>query len=423
MKNFKQCHFYLRMGAAFVALVIMGGPFTSGISGLLAQDSPQWRGLNRDGKVTGFTAPATWPSTLTQKWQVKIGQSDASPVLVGENLYVFFRQGTDEVLLCLDAASGKTLWEAKYPAGRVVTGPPARHPGPRGTPVVADGKICTLGVGTVLSCFDAAKGTLLWRKQSASAYGVASINSDCTMSPVIVDGLLVVHVGDGAAGAVIAFDLADGKPKWTWKSNGVTNSSPVVMTVGGKKQLVIMTGKDKQSGTVAGLDLADGKPLWQADASQGDSTTPIVDGSTVICGGQGKGLFALKIEPKGDGFAATPLWTNKPLGARFTTPVLKDGLLYGYNGSFFCADAQSGATLWTDAAKRGDSASMLDAGSVILSLTVKGELVAFTPSKTQYTQLALLKLASAEAWAHPVVAGDRIFVKDSAAVTLWTLAH
>lgn len=131
MKNFKQCHFYLRMGAAFVALVIMGGPFTSGISGLLAQDSPQWRGLNRDGKVTGFTAPATWPSTLTQKWQVKIGQSDASPVLVGENLYVFFRQGTDEVLLCLDAASGKTLWEAKYPAGRVVTGPPARHPGPR----------------------------------------------------------------------------------------------------------------------------------------------------------------------------------------------------------------------------------------------------------------------------------------------------
>ncbi len=204
---------------------------------------------------------------------------------------------------------------------------------------------------------------------------------------MIVDGLLIVHVGDGAAGAVIAFDLADGKHRWTWKTAGVTNSSPVVMTAGGTKQLVIMTGKDKQSGTVAGLDLADGKPLWQADASSGDSTTPIVDGSTVICAGQGKGLFALKIKPKGDGFAPTPLWANKPLGARFTTPVLKDGLLYGYNGSFFCADAQSGVTLWTDAAKRGDSAAMLDAGSVILSLTVKGELVAFTPSKTQYTQL------------------------------------
>jgi hypothetical protein len=404
--------------AASVALVIISGGH------LAAQDWPQWRGPNRDGKVSGFTAPAAWPAKLTQKWQVTVGKGDASPVLVGENLYTFGRQGTDEVVLCLEAASGKALWEAKYPAGRVVTGPPAGHPGPRGTPVVAEGKICTLGVGTVLSCFDAAKGTLLWRKQSAAEYGVASINSDCTMSPIIVDGLCIVHVGDGTAGAVIALDLADGKPKWTWKTKGVTNSSPVVMTAGGKKQLVIQTGKDKQSGTLAGLDAADGKLLWQADANQGDSTTPVVDGSTVICAGQSKGLFALKIEPSAEGFSTKLLWTNKPVGAKYTTPVLKEGLLYGYNGSFFCANAQTGATLWTDSAKHGDSAAMLDAGSVILSLTVNGELVAFTPSNAKYSQVALYKLVSGkiQTWAHPVVAGDRIFVKDNESASLWTLA-
>ena len=111
-----------------------------------------------------------------------------------------------------------------------MTGP--TRPGTRtaAPPVVADGKICTLGVGSVLSCFDAAKGTILWRKQSASDYGVASINSDCTMSPLIVDGACIVHVGDGTAGAIIALDLANGRPKWTWKTQGVSNSSPVVMT-------------------------------------------------------------------------------------------------------------------------------------------------------------------------------------------------
>ena len=117
------------------------------------------------------------------------------------------------------------------------------------------------------------------------------------------------------------------------------------------------------------------------EAVQGNNTTPLVDGSTVFYTGQGKGLFAMKIEPQGGGFAATPLWTNTQLGTRFTTPVLKEGLLYGYNGGFFCASAQTGATLWTDATKRGQSAAMLDAGSVILALTLNGELAAFKPEQ------------------------------------------
>src|SRR5664279_728626 len=88
---------------------------------LLAQDWPQWRGPNRDGKVSGFTAPQKWPTNLVQKWTTPVGKGDASPVLAGENLYAFGRQEADEVVLCLDATSGKTIWEAKYPAGRVVS--------------------------------------------------------------------------------------------------------------------------------------------------------------------------------------------------------------------------------------------------------------------------------------------------------------
>ena len=175
------------------------------------------------------------------------------------------------------------------------------------------------------------------------------------------------------------------------------------MTVAGKRQLVTLTARN-----VVGLDLANGGLLWQAvEATQGNNTTPVVDGSRVFYTGQAKGLFALKVEAQGQAFTATALWTNKLLGARFTTPVLKDGLLYGYAGKFFCADAQTGETLWTDATSRGQSAAMLDAGSLILALTVNGELAAFKPSRTEYKELARIKIASTETWAHPGVAATR----------------
>jgi outer membrane protein assembly factor BamB len=381
------------------------------------QDWPQWRGVNRDGKVAGFTAPATWPTNLTRKWQAAVGKGDSSPVLAGEKLYAFGRREADEVLLCLDASSGKTLWEANYPAGRVVTGPPARHPGPRSTPVISEGKICTLGVGVVLSCFDTDKGALLWRKQSTNDYLGASTKSDASMSPIVVDGSCIVHVGGGTNGAVIAFDLASGEPKWKSDGDGPANSSPVVMNVGGKKHLVTLTAKN-----MIGLDLANGKLLSQLpfEATQGNNTTPIVDGSMVYFTGQGKGLFAVKIEQQVEGFAATPIWTNKQAGSRFTTPVLKDGLLYGYNNSFFCASSQTGETLWTDTVKRGQSAAMLDAGSVILALTLNGEFTAFKPGNKEYSELARIKVSSSETWAHPVVSGKRIYVKDSEMVSLWS---
>ena len=110
---------------------------TGGIAS--AQDWPQWRGPNRDGKATGFNPPKTWPKELSQKWKVAVGHGDATPALVGNKLFVFARQDTDEVLRCLDAGTGKELWQDKY-AVPAISGPDASvHGGPRSSPAVVDG--------------------------------------------------------------------------------------------------------------------------------------------------------------------------------------------------------------------------------------------------------------------------------------------
>jgi outer membrane protein assembly factor BamB len=407
MKNIKQ---WITPLAASAALL-------SSLS-LSAQDWPQWRGVNRDGKTGPFAAPAAWPDSLANKWKINVGKSDSSPVLVGANLYVFARKGDDEVLYCLDPATGDARWKSAYPADYVVTGPAKDHPGPRSTPVVTGGKIITLGIGGILSCFDAAGGKILWQKHSTNDFLGIQYKTESAMSPIVEDDRCIVHVGPNTNGAVISFDLANGAPQWKWDGDGPANSSPAIMTAGGKKQLVIFTTK-----YLVGLDIADGKLLWQIkyQAVQGVNGTPVISGNTVYFTGQGKGLAAMKIEQLDGGFTANSLWSTPKFPARYTSPILRDGFLYGsYNGRLFCANAQTGDAVWDQDAKLGDSATLIDAGPVMFALGLKGQLLVFKP-ETTFTQLARYTVASTETWAHPVVAGNRIFVKDNENIALWSV--
>jgi len=402
------------IGAMAGGLVLIGATLA------FAQDWPQWRGANRDGKVAGFTAPQTWPTELTQKWKATVGAGDATPALVGDRLYVFVRQGEDEVALCLNAEDRNELWRDKY-AAQAVTGPAARHPGPRSSPTVADGKVVTLGVGGVLSCLDAATGKVLWRKDPFPQVVPKFFTA---MSPIVVDGMCIAHLGGPGNGAIIAFDLTTGDQKWQWAAEGPEYASPVLLTAGGVKQIVTLTEK-----SVVGVGAADGKLLWQLPfVPQGrayNSATPIVDGQTVIFTGAGRGAKAVKIEKQGDGFVAKDLWTNPEAATQFNTPVLKNGLLFGLSdrGNLFCVNAQTGQTAWTDTVQRGPGgfAAILDAGSVILALPSNSELTVFKPSGKEYAELARIKVADSPTYAHPVVAGNRIFVRDQETLAMWTI--
>jgi outer membrane protein assembly factor BamB len=401
-----------------------------GASFCRAQDWPQWRGPGRDNKVIGFAEPAMWPKELTKKWSMKVGIGDAPPVLVGDKVYVFTRDGDDEVVKCLDAASGQEKWKNKYPADKV-SGPAAGHAGPRSSPAVADGKICTFGVGGVLSCFDAESGKRLWRKETKSHPRFFA-----SASPIIVDGKCIAYIGGQGKGQIIAYDLATGEEKWKWVGDGPAYGSPVLMTVSDTKQLATPTEKE-----LVGISAADGSLLWKTPYSADyNSFTPVVDGQMLICsgppsrgGGKG-GTTAFKIEKQGDKFTAKEIWSQpKVFASIYNTPVLKNGLLYGLASAsggrrpgqgptnIFCLKADTGDILWTDSAKRGQCGAILDAGHVLLALSSDEELLVFKPGEKKYEEIAKYKVADSETWAAPIVSGSRIFVKDKGSLTLWTI--
>jgi len=401
-------------------VVISGCAILVSAGGAVAQDWPQWRGVNRDAKLAGFTAPNTWPKELTQKWKVTVGLGDATPALVGDKLYVFARQGDDEVNLCLDAGTGKEGWQDKYAAIKVQGPDASQHSGPRSSPTVANGKVVTLGVGGVLSCLDAASGKMLWRKDD---FPGAWPRFHTAMSPIIVDGLCIAQLGKEGDGGVVAYDLATGNQKWKWTAEGPGYTSPVELTVAGTKMICTLTER-----SAVGLAVADGKVLWQASfAPQGmayNAATPIIEGQTVIYCGQGRGAKAVKIEKQSDSFSAKELWSNPDNAVQFNTPVLKNGLLFGLSqrGNFFCINAQTGQTAWAEATGgRGGFGSIVDAGPVLLGLTSKSQLSVFEPGDKEYKELASIKVADTPTYAYPIVAGKRVFVKDRDSVTLWTI--
>ena len=152
-----------------------------------------------------------------------------------------------------------------------------------------------------------------------------------------------------------------------------------------------------------------------------NSATPIVNGQTVIYTGQGQGTKAMKIQKEGDNFIAKELWSNEELGTAFNTPVLKDGWLFGLSdrGKLFCMNASTGKTAWIDDTDYKNFGAILDAGSVILALPSNSELIAFKPDEKEYAELAHIKVADTPTYAHPVIAGKRIYVKDEETLAMW----
>jgi outer membrane protein assembly factor BamB len=311
------------------------------------------------------------------------------------------------------------VWSDKQKAA-AIGGPASGFPGPRSSPAVAGGKVVTLGVHGILSCHEAEKGKLLWRKDDFKGSVPGFFASS---SPVILDKLCIAQLG-GRSGTVAAFDLASGEQKWKWTGDGTAYASPEVLTIGQTKAIVAET-----SNNLVALSAEGGKQWWKtAYKTRYNASTPMVVGDTLVISGSGKGTKAVKLEKSGEELKATELWNNSEASVIYNTPVIKNGLLYGLseNNRIFCLSMKDGKQAWETKLGGGGGkgrsgyGSIVDAGDVLLALTPAGELLVFEPSEKEYKQLAKYNVGKGT-YAYPVASGGRIYVKDAESLIAWAV--
>jgi len=381
---------------------------------------PQWRGPNRDGAAS-FTAPATWPDALTLKWKVEVGAGYAAPILVGDRVYAFSRQEDNEVMRALDAATGTTVWESKYPA-TFKPNPAATRShgtGPKSTPTFADGRLFTLGMSGMVTAFEAATGQQLWQKPAPPVEPLYHT----AMSPLVDRGLVILHVGGHSNGALTAFDARTGEVRWSWNGDGPAYGSPMAVDLAGTRQIVTFTQDN-----LVGVSAATGALLWKrpyAVRATRNAVTPIVVGQTLIISGLGMPVTAFRLFNRGGEWTAEDTWVNNDVTMDMSTGVVIGQSLFGFSprnsGQFFAIDANTGQTQWLSEPRQGENAAIVKAGDLWFALEADAELVIARANPKQFEILKRYTVASSATWAQPVLAGQRLFVKDVNSIALWTL--
>jgi outer membrane protein assembly factor BamB len=385
-----------------------------------SNDWPQWRGPNRDGAAPAPADAKAWPDQLTQKWKIDVGLGYATPLIVGNRIYQFSRQGEREVMSAIDADTGKVLWQTGTAAPFTMHSAAATHgPGPKSTPVFANGRLYSIGMTGIVTAYDAASGKQLWQKPGSSVVPMYTTHS---FSPIVDRGLVIFHLGGHNEGALTALDANTGDVKWTWKGDGPGYGSPVIADIAGTRQVITIT-----QGKLVGVDASNGMLLWERPytiANFTNSVTPVLYGQTLIVSGNGGPTTALSISKKGNEWVTETVWENADIPLRMSDAVIAGDVLFGMttknSGQYFAVDAKTGKTLWTSEGRQGQHAAIARAGDLLLSLEDDGELIVARNSKTGFEPLHRYKVADQATWGQAAYSGNRIFVKDVSSLALWT---
>ena len=380
-----------------------------------AQDYPQWRGKSGDGSASAFIGPSTWPDALTRRRSIEVGEGYATPLVIGDTVYVFARRDGDEVLLALDASSGAERWRSAYLLPYTLSGPTVAHgSGPKATPLFHEGKLFTLGISGVLSAFDAKTGKRLWQTAAPAEVPFYSAAS----SPVGAKGVVIVHPGNYEP--LTAFDVNTGAVKWRAGAGGFF-MSPLIVTLGGVAQVVSVTQED-----VIGVSLDSGAVLWKQTWAGGGmgGTMPIVYRDTILVGA-GNGLMAFRPSQRDGTWVTETLWHTSDVTFYLSNPVIVGDTLFGLSqrdrGQYFAIDAKSGKVLWLGPPRQATNTAVVKTGELLFLLNDNAELIVARASQAAFEPLKSYTVAESATWAQPTLSGKRIFVKDVNSLTLWTV--
>jgi len=417
-----------RLSALAVGLVISA--LMACVSGIRAEDWPQWRGPRGDGSWHGPKLPERWPEAgLKTAWKRDIGGGYAGISVADGRVFVLDRQvkrepsddpqkpgrilEEHERLLCLDAESGREVWVHAWPQ-------PYRDldygNGPRAAPTVFGDVVLTLGALGRLNCLRASDGRVLWTHDLVRDFRGRVPDWGYAASPRVHNGLVLVVAGGDDGHCLLAFDLQSGELRWKTLSDEAGYAWPVPVKRSDHEQLVLWTPS-----YIRGVDAASGRSLWAwpYEVTYGVSiATPIVHEDLVLVCGYWHGSRAVRLGAK-PGDADLAWQENRFLRGLMSQPLYRNGFVYLLDKQYglTCFELKNGTKRWDDGntltkRDRNPHASLvwLNDEDRIMALNAEGQLVLARIDPDGYREQSRTQIIG-ETWAHPAFAGRRVYAR------------
>jgi outer membrane protein assembly factor BamB len=406
----------MRRVALRVAVAVLVGPVAAMTGQEAPRDYPQWRGQTRDGAASAFSTPESWPEHLRLRWRVDVGEGYATPIVVGDTVFVFTRRGGREGMTALDADTGEVVWRTDYPVPYEPYEDAVDHgEGPKATPLFHGGKLYTLGISGTISSFDAFSGTLVWQKPAPPVQPALG-----TASSPIGDRDLVIVQAEGDT-ALTAFEADTGRLRWTVK-NEFRYASPIIVDLHGTRQVIAVAQH-----SILGISVVDGAVLWEHPWKSPfvQAISPLLYRDTIIVSGHHRGVMALKPIRRSDAWVVEVVWETEEVSMFLSNPVVIGDTLFGLShrnsGQYFAIDASTGQVLWLDRPRRATNSALVKADDLLFVLNDDAELIVARSSRIGFEPLTRYSVAESATWAQPAISGKRIFIKDMSSLALWSL--
>jgi outer membrane protein assembly factor BamB len=373
----------------------------------LAEDWPQWRGpqLNGISRETGLLPQ--WPEAgPPELWRVPLGGGFSAVSVVGHRAFTMYGTAEGEFAVALDVHSGKTLWKARLG----VLFKNSYGDGPRATPTFDDGRVYVLAGRGALACLDAASGKPLWQLNLLEKFGGEPAEYGFSASPLVLGKLLVVVVGAGHGKSLAALDKTSGGVVWTSLDDKPGYSTPLGIEAAGVPQLVVLMGE-----ALVSVAPGDGHELWRQPwktEQDANVAAPIFSHDRLfISTGFGTGCAMFDLSAAAGKPAARRLWANKNMENYFASSVLVDGHLYGFKKTILtCIDFDSGAVNWKQRGFNQGSLLAADGKLIIYGERATLALAAISPEK--YREISKTQVLDDQTWTVPTLADGRLFVRN-----------
>lgn len=380
---------------------------------------PQWagfRGNDRSGRLTGVTLEP-WTSPPRELWRIRVGPAWSSFAVAGSLLFTQEQRGTDEVVTCYLADSGEEAWtqsiESRF-------SDPLGGPGPRATPTVADGAVFAMGAEGWLMRLEPRTGEVVWKQdlreiadRKPPMWGFAS-------SPLVTHGNVVVHAGGTGKKGVLAFDVESGELSWSAVAGDHSYSSPQLCTIGETESIIILTN----SGLLA-LDPATGKEQLDYDWSINEyrALQPAMLGAeSVLIPTTGVGVRKVKFVRDEDGLMGEEVWSTR-MKPDFNDLVVHGGYAYGFDGAIFaCFDMENGKRKWKGGRYGKGQVLAITDSDLLLVASEYGDVVLLKADPAGHAEVATFKAIEGKTWNHPVVVGNRLYIRNAQEAACYEIA-